>query len=116
MRWSQRQYDRALTLYSQGLETSQHVGDKRIITNCLEGLAGVVCALKQPGRAVRLLGAAAELRDALKMPLAPTDRTLNQATVECVRAQLDEATYASAFAEGRALTLEQAVALALQEG
>ncbi len=31
------------------------------------------------------------------------------------RAQLDEATYAAAWAKGRAMTLEQAVAYALEE-
>jgi hypothetical protein len=36
--------------------------------------------------------------------------------VAAVRAQLDEATFAAAWAAGRAMTMEQAVAEALEEG
>lgn len=106
---------RARTLYRASLEICVEVGDKRMIVSCWEGLARVVCAQNDPARAVRLLGAAAQWREALKIPLAPTDRKFYQAAVECAHTQLDDVTFAAEFTQGRALSLEQAIAYALEQ-
>ncbi len=64
-------------------------------------------------RAARLFGAAEALREAIATPLSPVDRSAQEQAVANVRAHLDVATFAAAWAEGRAMTLEQATSYAL---
>jgi hypothetical protein len=78
-------------------------------------LAGVVSAQGQPERAARLFGAAAATRRLIGAPLAPTERSRYERLLAAVRAQLDEGTFAAAWAAGRTLPLEQAIAEALGE-
>jgi tetratricopeptide (TPR) repeat protein len=66
-------------------------------------------------RAVRIFGAAEALRETLHNPHQPIYIDLYLRGVAAARAQLDEATFAAAWAAGRELTLEQATAEALNE-
>jgi len=68
-------------------------------------------------RAARLLGATEAVREAIQIGLSAAypDRIEYDRYVAAVRAQLDEAVFAAAWAEGRALTLEQAIEYALSE-
>ena len=66
-------------------------------------------------RAARLCGAAAALRVAIGAPLHPTERADYERTVAALRVALGDAAYEAAWAQGQALTLEQAIALALEE-
>jgi hypothetical protein len=79
----------------------------------LEKIADVFVAQQYPEQAARLLGAAEALRVATHVPVPPVDQTDYERTVAAARAHLDEATFAAAWAEGRAMTLEQAIDLAL---
>jgi hypothetical protein len=49
------------------------------------------------------------------MPSSPTERAEDDIDIATIRAALDESQLAAAWAEGRAMTLEQAVAYALDE-
>src|SRR5262245_15581222 len=60
-------------------------------------------------------GAAAALREAIGVPLRPTDRAVHDRGLAAARAGLGEAAFAIAWAAGRAMPLEQAVADALEE-
>jgi hypothetical protein len=46
--------------------------------------------------------------------MMPTERPEYDREVNDLRANMDEAAFAKAWAEGRALTMEQAIALALE--
>jgi tetratricopeptide (TPR) repeat protein len=76
----------------------------------LEGTAGIAGARGQPERATRLLGAAEATRRRLGAPLAPNERPRYERLVAAVRTHLDDETFAAAWAAGRALSLEQAIA------
>jgi hypothetical protein len=65
-------------------------------------------------RAARLLGAAAPLRHDVGWYLNAADRVDYDRNLAAVRAQLDEATFTTAWEVGRAMTLEQAIAEALE--
>jgi tetratricopeptide (TPR) repeat protein len=67
-------------------------------------------------RAARLFGAAEAQREKLGAAILPLWHDHYQRGVAAARALLDEATFAAAWAAGRALTLEQAIAYALSEG
>jgi len=66
-------------------------------------------------RAAHIFGAAEVFREILSAPMLPFQRRFNERGVATLHAQLDAATLASAWAEGRAMTLEQAVAYALAD-
>ena len=110
----QSDYERATTCYEKSLTLRQETGEKEGIATALEGLAAVAGVGGQPLNAARLYGSAESLRDTLGAPLTPTDRSYYEQTVAAIRAQLDEALFARAWAEGRAMTLEQAIAAAKQ--
>jgi hypothetical protein len=67
----------------------------------------------RPGQSVlRLFGAAGALLDAIGATLEPADRSGHERLVAATGAVLDETTFAAAWAEGRALSVEAAIALA----
>jgi hypothetical protein len=82
---------------------------------CLEGLAKTAVAQHQISRAARLFGAAAALRAAIGTSLPAPDRAAHHRCLEIVRAALGEAAFTALWAEGQALTLEQATFEALGE-
>jgi predicted ATPase/DNA-binding CsgD family transcriptional regulator len=110
----QGNYERAKEYYDESLSLRQAMGDKEGIASALEGLAGVAQGQGQPLSAARLYGAAAALRDAIGAPLPPTDRASYERMVADVRVHLDAVAFEKAVTEGRAFTLEQAIAVAEQ--
>jgi len=80
----------------------------------LAGLAAVAAAAGQAGRSLRLAGAATALGEAAALRLPGPEQEVLEGTIEAARAALDERAAPSAWAEGQAMTLEEAVALALE--
>jgi hypothetical protein len=90
------------------------VGDKRRVAGPLEDLAKIACTQGKPERAARLFGAAEALREAIGNPLSVREREDHDRDVDAVREGLVQETFAAAWAEGRAMTLDQAIAYALE--
>ena len=84
------------------------------VLRALEGAAGVVGAQGQPERAARLFGATDAVRTALSVPVRPADRRRYDRDVTAVCTALGPDAFAAAWAAGRALSLEQAIAEALE--
>jgi hypothetical protein len=76
-------------------------------------LAGPVGASGQPELAARLFGASESILQNLGASLQPADKIEIDRYQDDVRAQLDEKTFEKAWAEGRAMSIEDAVAYAL---
>jgi len=91
------------------------LGDKWFIALCLEGLAGAH-AQGQPARAIQLLAAAAALRDSIRAPLPPAYRAITDRHLTAAHARLGEAVFAAAWAEGKAMPIEQVIAMELAKG
>jgi tetratricopeptide (TPR) repeat protein len=68
-----------------------------------------------PHRAARLWGAAQALREQIGAPLEPTEQEEQARDAASARERLGEADWAAAWAEGRAMTQEQAIAYALED-
>jgi hypothetical protein len=104
--------------YAESLTVFGEVMDKRGLPECLEGIAGLAGAVGQhpedTRRSARLYGAAEAWREAAGLLLPPVDRAAYERDLAATRAQLDEVAFAAAWAEGRALLPEQAVAEAQQ--
>jgi DNA-binding CsgD family transcriptional regulator len=103
----------ARTLFEQSLNMAQEKGSRLDVAQALEGLAGVACAQGQSERAVRLFGAAEGARQVIGTPIPTGIRMDVDRDLALARAQLDPSTFAEAWAAGRGLTLEQAIAHAL---
>jgi predicted ATPase/Tfp pilus assembly protein PilF len=106
-------YRRAQALFAESLTLQHEQGNKQGIVEALAGFAGLAAAVKQPERAARLFGAAEALLDAIGAPLAPADRAEWERDAATARAQLDKAAFEAAWAEGRTMTRERAIAYAL---
>jgi len=105
--------DRAMARLAEGLRMRQALSDRPGIAGSLEGIAAVALARGHVERAARLFAAAARLRDAIHAPLSPAERLHHDLEVEAARAGFGDEAFAAAWAAGRAMTLEQAVAYAL---
>ena len=114
---AQRQGDgaRARRCFAEALALCREFGDQRWLPLCLAGLAGVAGMVGQPLRAARLFGTAEALAELLDAPPTAIHQMEIDRNVAIARAQLDEATFAEAWAEGRTMTLELAIASALEE-
>ncbi len=106
---------RAAELYHEGLTLQRQLRFQQHSADGLEGLAGVAVAQGQPERAARLLGAAEALRESIATPRWHVYQTNYERTLAAARAQLDDEAWAAAWAVGRAMSLEQAVAYALED-
>jgi non-specific serine/threonine protein kinase len=104
---------RALRFFRESLELFRGQGDQRGIADCLIGVAGVLGTLNQPEHATRLFGAAEALRQAIGASVWPANVADYECNLRMVRDQLDEATFAAAWATGRALPLQEAIDRAL---
>jgi len=93
------------------LEMRVNVGQSFVdIAPALEELAAVVAAQGEATWAVRLWGRAEAQRETIKTPLPPRYRADYEQAVALARSQLDEPSFAAAWAQGRAMTLEQVFA------
>jgi hypothetical protein len=105
----------AAACFTESLVRYRELGHQEGISVCLAGAAGAAGGLGQPARAARLFGAAEGLRARIGALGQPIERATHEQSVARVRAQLDQETFAAAWAAGRAMTLEQASACALGE-
>jgi predicted ATPase/class 3 adenylate cyclase len=103
----------AESLHEESLELSWELGDKLVAAESLEGLA-CSAATGEEERVARLFGAAETLRESVGYRQAPRERALRQPFLDAARSRLEEATWGAAWAEGRAMTFEDAIAYALE--
>jgi non-specific serine/threonine protein kinase len=111
----QRDFKRMLVLLRASLTARMEIGDRGGIAWCLEKLAEAASLQNQPERAVRVFGAAAALRAPVNSVIDPVDQPEYDRLIAALRATLGEEAFAAAWAEGRALTLERAIEVALAE-
>jgi hypothetical protein len=111
----QGRYDEAALVYGETIRAFQELGQFAAVAHELESFAFIAIAQSQVQRAARLLGAAESLRERINTPMTALERSEYDQHVAALQAQMDEPAFAAAWAEGRALTMEQAVDYALQE-
>ena len=99
----------------ESLTISVEIGDEGNVVYCLEGLAAIAADRDDLERAARLWGAAGALLEEIESvayPHAP-DRSLHQRQVAGARGRLELESWKEAWAQGRAMTMLQAVEYAL---
>ena len=114
---AERDHERARELFEEGLTVSAELGNESDVVHCLEGLASIAGAEGSIVRAARLWGAAEALLEEIEVGVHTyvPDRSLHQSQVAAARAQLEEAEWTAAWAEGLAMTSERAIEYALEQ-
>jgi non-specific serine/threonine protein kinase len=109
------EHDRAAQLYAESLSLNEAIGDRGIFELTLHHLGTIAQGYGRLPRAVRLFAAARGLRRSsqVSIPWALSDPAERERDIVAVRATLGEDRFAAAWAEGRAMTLEQATKYAL---
>jgi non-specific serine/threonine protein kinase len=108
-------YAEARANYAGTILAWQQSENPGAVAHQLECFAYIARAQSQAHRAVRLLGAAEALREDAGSPMTPSERVEYDREVSLLRLHLAEPAIASAWAEGRTMTKEQAIAEALAE-
>ncbi len=104
--------DDAAACLDGSLRLANALGESAGILECLLGLAEVAVQRSELSRAARLLGAADALREEIGYDPGPDGRKQHERVVTALG---DDAALVAAQSEGRALTLDEAVAYALGE-
>jgi excisionase family DNA binding protein len=99
-----------LASFAQALDAHLAHGDRHNVGHCLAGMAGMAALLGRLEPSARLFGAADMLLEQLGTALWPVDKVDCERNREFARARLGEASFDAAYAAGRAMPLERAVA------
>jgi predicted ATPase/DNA-binding CsgD family transcriptional regulator len=108
----QGNYQQAESHFQQGLAIYQELNNTVDVLWILQALAIRAVEQGQAKRAVHLWGAAESLREAVHAPLSFSYQSDYAPFLKSARNALGEKAFASAWTEGRSLTLEQAITLA----
>jgi hypothetical protein len=107
--------DRARTSHHERLTLCKELGDRMIASESLEGMACISAVDGEAERSAKLFGAAEALREAVGYQHLPEEDAWREPYIGAVRSQLDEASSEEAWAEGRAMSFEEAVSYAMVE-
>ena len=91
----------------------REIGAHWDIADLLEIMASITDGFGRATDAAQLFGAASSLRDLLGAPLPPGEREAYERRLDRVRRGLSEERFTAAWAEGRAMSLDEAVMRAL---
>jgi tetratricopeptide (TPR) repeat protein len=106
--------DEAQSIYRETMLTWKRLGHRAAIAHQLESLAFIAQAREDAERAARLYGAAETLREKIGISMTPTEQTEYEGQVAALRRGMDEDKFTAAWAGGRKMGIEQAVAYALR--
>jgi tetratricopeptide (TPR) repeat protein len=104
--------ERARTLFEGSRTLFDNAGSSVIWV--LEGWASLAVAEGQPERAMRLFAWADTMREKLHDHRPPVEQASVERDLAVIHSKLDDTEFSSLSAEGRAMTLEQAIALATE--
>jgi hypothetical protein len=108
------QLENAEAAYRETILEWKRLGHRAAVAHQLECFASIAKAREDGGRAARLYGAAEALRQKIAIPMTPKEKTEYDTQIANLRAGMEEKAFASAWAEGHAMSMEQAIAYALE--
>jgi predicted ATPase/DNA-binding SARP family transcriptional activator len=105
--------EEAEALLEESLEVARRLGDAHGIAVALETSAGLAATSGDADRAARLFGASDAVRSAIGAQRQPDNQILYERWLARTLARLDTRAYSKRYEDGRALTTDEACALAL---
>ena len=113
--YQKEDYRLARDLFATSTKQMIEMGARQHAMSGLAGLAGTLGRLGEPKKGAKILGAKDALLAGTGFDHQPSDMIeVAKYTVD-IKSLLDEATFDAAYASGQVMTLEQAVAYALDE-
>jgi len=109
-----KEWAEARATFEKTIAFWQEANDEWFLATDLAGFAAVLHGEGQPASSAKLLGFVCAVCHRVGVRLQRNEQASYDATAAAVKGELGEAVYQAAFEEGRALTQEQAVALALK--
>lgn len=109
-----RRYAQAYDLFAESLRIFSEMHNKRDIAYCLSAIAGVYGAVRQPQRAAMLFSAAQVLFNTISSRLDPADLIEYERNLAATRLQLSPPDWGLAWEAGQRMSVDEAVAYALQ--
>jgi len=106
-------YQEALDYTKTAMLNQKATGFIQMALSCLGSLSGPMARLGEPEKAARILGATEALMAGVGTGFQPSDRHEIDKFETYVRSKLDKGTYDRLFAEGQAMTLDEAISHAL---
>lgn len=106
-------YPEALSSYRETILEWKRMGHRSAVAHQLECLAFIAKSLEQVEKATRLLGAAEALRQRIEIDMTPPEREEYEKEVADLKANVDDHEFASLWADGRSMTMDEAIELAL---
>jgi predicted ATPase/class 3 adenylate cyclase/DNA-binding CsgD family transcriptional regulator len=101
---------RARACYEESQAFAREIGPSDLLPPYLEGWADLAATQGDKAEAARLWGLAEILREAIGAPISPVEYASYERSVQALRTQLGEQAFATAWAQGRMMTLEQMLA------
>lgn len=111
----QSEFNSMLKYMRDSLEIRLNIGDKGGIAWCLEKLAKAKVEQGQLEQAAKIFGYAEALRAPIGSVIDPTDQPDYKRIIFRIQSALRKEVFSAAWAEGQAMTLEQAIDYALAE-
>ena len=108
-------YIQAKAFTKQAIKLACEFGDRRHISYLIGQMGIIVLGQGKPEKAIRLISAARSLAESVGIVFNPEDRIEHDQVVAIIKAQLGEAAFEALQAEGRMMTMDQAIEFALQE-
>ena len=107
--WHEGDYQQAKALFLKSIDFALELDLKPFITEILFAFAGVIGIQGRSMRAARLMGAAEGILENFGVFFVPGDQREFERSKAEVREQLGERMFEAAWAEGREMSLEQAI-------
>jgi tetratricopeptide (TPR) repeat protein len=103
----------ARLIYQETIKGWQELGNRSAIAHQLECFGFLAIAEEEPQRAIQLFSAAETLREKIQSPMTDYECVEYDQSLAQLRSMLSETEFNALWAEGRSMTMEQAIQLAL---
>ncbi|MBS1519077.1 MAG: tetratricopeptide repeat protein [Bacteroidetes bacterium] len=113
--YSQKDYEQAKKYYKESLIIYKAIGDKNGIADCMNNLGYVLSNQEDYVVAVKLFSASEKIRESTVSAFDKKDRTKKNETIAKLIKQLSEEEFSKFMEEGRNLTIEEAVAMIIEQ-
>ncbi len=107
-------YDQAESVYRETIREWQRLGHRAAIAHQLECFATLAKLREEGARAATLFGAAEALREKIMIPMTEQERVEYAREVGGLKAGMDEKVFSVKWAQGRAMSMEEAIAFAIE--
>jgi len=108
-------YPEAISAYQETIKEWQRIGHRAAVAHQLECIAFIFKSLEQTDKAIKLLGSAESLRHKININMTVEERAEYDKEIADLKAKVPEKEFISFWAEGRSMTMGEAIDLALKD-